>query len=93
MMSDSPPMNTKDCGCGCSGLKKSDKMKAMHSLQAAALFFIVANPATYRLTRSILGDWVASDRGLASGAGLLLHSIVFALVVFVLMKVTLPSPY
>lgn len=82
-----------DCGCGCGGLKKSDKLKAKYSFQSALLFFLVANPATFNLMRSLLGDWVASGAGCPTGTGLLLHSVVFGLVVFLLMKVTLPSPY
>ena len=44
------------------------------------VFFIVANPMTFKLVRSILGDWVASAQGLPTTAGLLLHSVVFVLV-------------
>lgn len=84
---------TLDCGCGCGGLKKSDKLKAKYSFQSALLFFLVANPATFNLMRGLLGDWVASGSGCPTGTGLLLHSVVFGLVVFLLMKVTLPSPY
>lgn len=82
-----------DCGCGCGGLKKSDALKAKYSFQSALLFFLIANPATFKLMKRLLGGWVASDTGCPSGAGLLLHSLVFGLVVFLLMKVTLPSPY
>ena len=82
-----------DCGCGCAGLKKSDMLKAKYSLQSALLFFLIANPATFQLMRRLIGSWVSSDSGCPSGAGLLLHSLVFGLVVYLLMKVTLPSPY
>jgi len=84
---------TLDCGCGCGGLKKSDVFKAKTSIHAAILFFLVANPATFQLMRSIVGGWVASDSGCPSGPGLLLHTLVFGLVTFLLMKITLPSPY
>ena len=43
------------------------------------LFFIVANPATFKLVRSVAGSWVASAEGLPTTAGLLLHSLVFVL--------------
>ena len=82
-----------DCGCGCSGLKKSDALKVKYSLQSALLFFIIANPYTYQLMRRLLGSWVASESGCSTPGGLLLHSLVFGLVVFGLMKLTLPSPY
>ena len=82
-----------DCGCGCGGLKKSDSLKVKYSLQSALLFFLIANPATFQIMRRLLGGWVAGDTGCPTGAGLLLHSLVFGIVVFLLMKVTLPSPY
>ena len=42
-------------------------------------FFIVANPATFKLVRSVAGGWVASSEGLPTTAGLLLHALVFVL--------------
>lgn len=89
----SEPKKSLDCGCGCGGLKKSDTLKAKYSFQSALLFFLIANPAAFQVMRRVLGGWVASDTGCPTGAGLLLHSLVFGLVVFLLMKVTLPSPY
>ena len=43
------------------------------------LFFIVANPATFKLVRSVAGSWVASAEGLPTTMGLLLHALVFVL--------------
>ena len=45
-----------------------------------AVFFVVANPATFKLTRSIAGNWVAAADGLPTTAGLLLHALVFVIV-------------
>jgi len=45
-----------------------------------AVFFLVANPATFKLVRKILGSWVASADGLPTTAGLLLHALVFVIV-------------
>ena len=45
------------------------RCKLMYSLQAAVLFFIIANPETYKLT----------------GGNVLLHSLVYGLVVYLLM--------
>lgn len=42
-------------------------------------FFIVANPATFKLVRSVAGDWVASSYGVPTTLGLLLHALVFVL--------------
>jgi len=44
-------------------------------------FFIVANPATFKLVRSVAGSWVSSAEGLPTTAGLLLHALVYVLLV------------
>jgi hypothetical protein len=44
-----------------------------------AVFFVVANPATFKLTRSVFGAWVAAADGLPTTAGLLLHALVFVI--------------
>ena len=47
------------------------------------VFFLVANPATFKIVRRLLGSWVASSDGLATPAGLVLHGAVFvALAIF-----------
>ena len=51
----------------------------MHPLVTPILFAIVASPSTYKLTRSIGGDWIASSDGHAKMGGLILHAIVMAL--------------
>jgi len=43
-------------------------------------FFIVANPETFKLVRSVAGGWVASVDGCPTTAGLLLHALVFVIV-------------
>ncbi len=43
------------------------------------LFFLVANPETFKLTRSLFGSWVGSTYGVPSNLGLLLHALVFVL--------------
>jgi uncharacterized membrane protein len=43
-------------------------------------FFAIANPETFKLVRSIAGNWVASADGLPTTTGLLLHSLVFVIV-------------
>jgi hypothetical protein len=50
------------------------------------LFFIVANPATFKLVRSVAGSWVASAEGLPTTPGLLLHSLVFVLLCTLLLR-------
>ena len=49
-------------------------------------FFAVANPCTFKLTRKVLGNWIAAADGLPTTAGLLLHAFVFVLVAHFLWK-------
>jgi len=49
-------------------------------------FVLIASPMTFKLTRKILGDWIANAEGLATFPGLLLHALVFVLVVGFLMR-------
>ena len=42
-----------------------------------ATYVLVANPATYKFVRGILGNWVASADGVATLAGLVLHAFVY----------------
>ena len=68
----------KDCGCGCNG-KKQEK-KFLIALMSALLFFVIANPTTFRLVRQIFGNWVSTPTGCPSTYGLLLHSLVYLLI-------------
>lgn len=64
--------------------------KQSATLQAVLLFFIIANPFTYRLTNSLLSGLVgriADPSGCPTSTGLLLHSAVFGAIVYGLMYV------
>jgi hypothetical protein len=50
----------------------------MSPIVSAVLFALVASPSTYKLTRSVAGDWVATSEGTAKIGGLILHAFVFA---------------
>ena len=68
--------------------------KVMASLQAALLFLIVANPATYRLVQMIFGSLFKvanAATGCPSAAGLLLHAVVFGLLSYGLMMLKRPA--
>jgi len=68
--------------------------KVMASIQAALLFLIVANPATYRLVQMIFGSLFKvanSTTGCPSAMGLLLHAVVFGLLSYVLMMLKRPA--
>ena len=43
------------------------------------VFFLVAHPETFKMTRSVLGSWVGNTDGVPTNMGLLLHALVFVL--------------
>jgi len=51
------------------------------------LFFIVANPAVFKIVRGIAGSWVASADGCPTTGGLLLHALVFILALALIKKI------
>ena len=53
-------------------------------------YVAVAHPATYKLTRKVLGDWVANSEGLATLKGVALHAVVFVLLATLLMRFLVP---
>ena len=83
----------KDCGCGCSGKKQEQKL--IISLMSALVFFIIANPDTFRLMRRIFGSWVSGPNGCPTTPGLILHTVVFMLIVWGMMNIKRESyaPY
>jgi hypothetical protein len=50
------------------------------TILAAVIFVAVSSPATYKLTRKIIGKWVASASGCPTSSGFLLHVLVYALI-------------
>lgn len=59
---------------------------------AAALYFLVANPWTYALMQSILGNLVTvADANGPTQAGTLLHALVFGLLTYLIMKMLQPK--
>lgn len=62
--------------------------KQAATLQAVLLFFIIANPFTYRLTNSLLGGLIgrlSDPSGCPTSTGLIVHSVVFGGIVYGLM--------
>ena len=74
----------KDCGCGCDGKKQEQKF--LISIMSALVFFVVANPETFRVMRKVFGSWVSSPTGCPSTGGLALHIVVFMLVTWAMMN-------
>ena len=75
----------KDCGCGCNGKKQEQKF--LISIMSALVFFVVANPETFRVMRKVFGSWVSNPTGCPSTGGLALHTIVFMLVTWGMMNI------
>ena len=64
------------------------KLLTHHLVCLAILFFVVANPETYRLVNSVLGGVVSvSDAsGCPTQVGVAVHAVLFALVVSLLCR-------
>jgi len=64
-------------------------LKAKYSFISALVFFIVANPETYKFTQTVLGSLfeVAHPMGAATPSGLLLHTAIFFFAMLGLMMV------
>ena len=61
-------------------------LKAKYSFYSALVFFLLANPETYKLTQSLFGFlFTVSTGGCPTPLGLFLHSILFFVVLLGLM--------
>jgi len=81
----------KDCGCGCNGQKAQEQFTI--SVISGLTFFLVANPQLYMIMRNLIGSRVASVNGNPTMFGLVLHSIVFTLIVWMMMKINKKERY
>ena len=75
---------SKKRGCEC---KKKSHDKWKYSLYSALVFLLVANPYTYILINKLLGGFVkiSSVNGCPTSYGLVIHSLVFALIIRLMM--------
>jgi hypothetical protein len=53
-----------------------------HLLVPGLAFAIASSPATFKLTRKVAGSWVSSFEGVATPAGLFLHTLFFLLILY-----------
>lgn len=62
-------------------------LKAKYSFYSTLVFFLVANPETFKLTQRLLGGvlTVASEGGCPTAYGFFLHSLVFFLILWGMM--------
>jgi len=57
-----------------------------HLLVPGLAFAIASSPATFKLTRKVAGPWVSSFEGVATPAGLFLHTLFFLLILYLVGK-------
>lgn len=62
-------------------------LKAKYSFYSTLVFFLVANPETFKLTQRLFGSLfsIASDGGCPTAYGFFFHSLLFFLVLWGLM--------
>ena len=62
-------------------------LKAKYAFYSTLVFFLVANPETFKLTQRFLGGVfaMASDRGCPTAYGFFFHTLLFFLVLWGLM--------
>ena len=62
-------------------------LKAKYSVYTTLIFFLVANPETYKLMQKFLGSWItiASEGGCPTPSGFFLHSGLFFLLLWSIM--------
>jgi hypothetical protein len=62
-------------------------LKAKYAAYTTLVFFLVANPETYKLFQKFLGGWidVASESGCPTPSGFFLHSALFFFILWALM--------
>lgn len=62
-------------------------LKAKYSAYTTLVFFLIANPETFKLTQKFLGGWfdIAGAAGCPTPLGFFFHSALFFLVLWCLM--------
>ena len=80
----------KDCGCGCNGRRQQEKL--ITAVITGLVFFVIANPETFRIIRRLLGPRIATPTGCPSTLGLVVHTIVFILIIWAMMNLKEATP-
>jgi hypothetical protein len=62
-------------------------LKAKYAFYSTLIFFLIANPETYKLTQQILGNifTISNDSGCATPLGFFFHSFIFFIVLLGMM--------
>ena len=64
-------------------------IKLKHSLYGTLIFFLIANPVTFKLMSSIFGNQIADSSGCPTLLGIFVHALVYC--VFLLAVMYLPE--
>lgn len=64
----------------------TNEKKLFISVQTAIIAFIIFNPLTFQVMRGMFGGWVSTVDGCPNTLGLIFHTFVFGLVIFLLMR-------
>jgi hypothetical protein len=75
----------EDCNCSEKQLSLGKKIK--YSFYSALIFFFISAPVMYQLTNKINGHLfnVVDQAGCPSNSGLLLHTAIFFIIIFITM--------
>jgi hypothetical protein len=66
--------------------------RVLYSVQSAVLFFLIAAPFTYKVVQAIFGKlFTVAVNGAPTYAGVVLHSVVYGILVYLLMVVQGPK--
>ncbi len=68
----------------CSCITQEKKLRI--SIQTAIIAFIIFNPWTFQFMRGLFGGWVSTVEGCPKTLGILIHTALFGLVIFLSMK-------
>ena len=62
-------------------------LKAKYAMYTTLIFFLVANPETYKLMQKFLGSWItiASESGCPTPSGFFFHSALFFVLLWSIM--------
>ncbi len=63
----------------------SNEKKVIISIQTGLIAFLIFNPATFQIVRNLLGGWVSNAEGLPTIYGLILHTLLFSILIYLLM--------
>ena len=68
----------------CSCITQEKKLHI--SIQTAIIAFLIFNPFTFQLMRGIFGGWISTVEGCPKNMGMIFHTFVFGVLIFLLMR-------